>query len=433
VTEPTRSAEEYLPAEMAETVISPKSYKNDNVIYPAFKWIRKNNPLGIANVAGYDRIWIVSKHADIMKIGRDQNLYHNADSNPILNSQAGDEFTRNTAGGTYRIISSLPMMDPPEHRVYRDITQDWSQPANMKNIEGSIRELAKRSVEKFMDFDGECDFYKDFALFYPLRVIMTLFGVPPSEEPRMLKLTQELFGANDPEVQAATVKAVEPDAAARTFHAALQSVYGYFSELTQLRRNEPTEDLLSLIANTKINGEYIADAEANGYYVTIATAGHDTTSASTASGLLGLIEFGDQFQKIKANPALTAGLADEAIRWASPVKHFMRNATRDTELRGRQIKAGDRLMLCFPSGNRDEEVFKDPDKFDIERRPNRHLAFGYGAHMCVGQHLAKMEIRVLFEELLPKLKSIELAGPPRFTETNFVGGIKSLPIRFTKA
>lgn len=249
----------------------------------------------------------------------------------------------------------------------------------------------------------------------------------------MLKLTQELFGANDPDVQAATVQAtLEPDAAARTFHAALQNVYGYFNELTQLRRKEPTNDLLSLIANTKINGEYIGDAEANGYYVTIATAGHDTTSASIASGMLGLIRFREQFQKVKANPSLTAGLADEAVRWASPVKHFMRNATRDTELRGRNIGAGERLMLCFPSGNRDEEVFKDPDAFDIERRPNRHLAFGYGAHMCVGQHLAKMEIRVLFEELLPKLKSVELTGDPRYVETNFVGGLKSLPIRFIK-
>jgi cytochrome P450 len=426
-----RSAEEYLPRELAATVIAPKSYADESVIYPAFKWLRENQPLGIAEVPGYDPIWIVSKHADIVQIGKDPNLYHNADANPILNTQAGDAFTRSVAGGTLRVISSLPMMDAPEHRVYRDITQSWFLPANIRTIEARIRELARKAVDRLLQFDGECDFYKDFALFYPLRVIMTLFGVPESDEPRMLALTQELFGANDPDIQGAAQNS--PDAAARTFYLALQGFYGYFEALSRDRREHPTDDLLSLIANTKIDGKYIADPEANGYYVTIATAGHDTTSSSISSGLQGLVQFGDQFAKVKADPTLIPGLVDEAIRWASPVKHFMRNATRDTELRGRKIKAMDRLMLCFSSGNRDEEVFSHPDVFDIGRRPNKHLGFGYGAHMCLGQHLAKMEMRLLYEELLPRLKSVELVGRPKYVETNFVGGLKSLPIRFTKA
>lgn len=427
-----RPVDDYMPRDIAEIVVSPKSYTNDDVVYPAFKWLRQNKPLGIAEVPGYDPIWVVTKHADIAEIGRKPDLFHNADENPILNTRAGDDFTRSVTGGSLRVIASLPFMDAPEHRIYRQLTQNWFLPDNVRKIEGRIRELARRSVDHLLSFDGACDFYKDFALYYPLRVIMTLFGVPESDEPRMLRLTQELFGANDPTVQAETGE-LSPDAAARAFHAALQSVYEYFNDLSRQRREKPTDDLLSLIANSKIDGQYIGDPEANGYYVTIATAGHDTTSSSTASGLQGLIRFDGQFDKVKANPGLIPGLVDEAIRWASPVKHFMRNATRDTELRGRKIKAMDRLMLSFPSGNRDEEVFGNPDVFDIERRPNPHLAFGYGPHMCLGMHLAKLEIRILYEELLPRIKSVELAGPARNVETNFVGGIKSLPVRFKRA
>jgi cytochrome P450 len=261
---------------------------------------------------------------------------------------------------------------------------------------------------------------------------MTLFGVPPEDEPRMLKLTQEFFGTQDPDEQREEVK-LEPDAAARMWHATLQDFYSYFNALSAERRRNPTDDLLSLIANSKIAGEYIGEAESNGYYVAIATAGHDTTSSSVSGGMLGMIKYPSEFAKAKGEPGLIGGLVDEAIRWSSPVKHFMRNATADTEIRGRPIKAMDRFMLSYPSANRDDVVFEAPDEFRIERRPNRHLAFGYGPHMCLGQHLAKLEMRILYEELLPKLKSVELSGKPRATKANFVGGLKSLPVRFKKA
>jgi cytochrome P450 len=261
---------------------------------------------------------------------------------------------------------------------------------------------------------------------------MTLFGVPREDEPKMLKLTQEFFGVHDPEEQRADIEAGTPEAAAHAFFAALQDFYAYFNVLTREARAAPKDNLLSLIANTEFEGELISDWEANGYYVTIATAGHDTTSSSTASGLLGLIKFPEEFAKVKANPSLIGGLVDEAIRYASPVRHFMRNTTAATEFRGIQLQPMERLMLCYPSANRDEAVFEAPDEFRIERRPNRHLAFGYGPHMCLGQHLAKLEMRILFEELLPHLQSVELAGKPRYVETNFVGGLKSLPIRFKK-
>ena len=170
-----------------------------------------------------------------------------------------------------------------------------------------------------------------------------------------------------------------------------------------------------------------------GYYIIVATAGHDTTSSSTAGALWGLAQNPDQLAKVKADPSLIPGLVDESIRWITPVKTFMRTAMEDTEIAGRKMSKGDWLMLCYASGNRDEAVFDAPNDFRVDRSPNKHLAFGYGAHLCLGQHLAKMEMRILWEELLPRLKSVELAGEPAMSQSVFVNGPKRLPIRFEMA
>jgi cytochrome P450 len=420
-----------IPEHIAKIVISPRSYTDDAVIYGAFKWLRENMPLGIAEVDGYDPLWIVTKHADIRAIERDAKLFHNADHNAVLTDQAGDTFTRSINNGSLRVISSLTYMDPPEHGMYRSITSNWFLPGRISKLKDQIRVLARESVEHLLSFDGECDFVKDFALHYPLRVIMTLLGVPREDEPRMLKLTQEFFGVHDPEEQRPEMVA-DPVAAAKMWYASLQDFYAYFDVLSEERRQNPREDIMSLVANAQVNGAPIPRDVANGYYVAIATAGHDTTSSSTAAGLHGLILNPDQFDDVKADPSLIGGLVDEAVRWGCPVKHFMRNAAVDTEISGQPIRAMERLMMCYPSGCRDEAVFADADSFDMRRSPNPHMGFGFGPHMCLGQHLAKLEMSVLFEELLPHLASVELAGDPRFVETNFVGGYKSMPIRFRK-
>ena len=204
----------------------------------------------------------------------------------------------------------------------------------------------------------------------------------------------------------------------------------YFGEMTEDRRRNPRDDLASVISNGQVDGKPLGHFEAMSYYIIVATAGHDTTSHSTAGGLWALAENPDQFAKLKANPALIAGHVDESIRWETPVKHFMRTATADTELAGQKIAKGDWMMLCYPSANRDETVFDRPFDYDIERSPNRHLSFGYGAHVCLGQHLGRMEMRVLWEELLPRLESVELDGQPTRSKANFVCGPKSVPIRF---
>ncbi len=330
---------------------------------------------------------------------------------------------------TVTLVTALTAMDPPQHTQYKSITSGWFAPANVRKLDENIRGIARNSIDRLFSYDGECDFLQDCALYYPLHVVMSAFGVPEEDEPKMLRLTQDFFGAHDPEERREELEP-SPEAAAQQWHDTINDFYRYFESHSADRRENPRDDLMSLIANAKIDGKPIEDVYANGYYIAIATAGHDTTSSTMAGAILGLAQNPEQFELVKKNPDLIPGLIDEALRMTTPVKHFMRTALADTEIRGQKIKKGERLMLCFPSGNRDEDVFKDPDTFDITRKPNRHLAFGWGTHMCLGQHLAKLELRIFFEELLPRLRSVELAGSPKLVETNFVGGYKKLPIRF---
>lgn len=420
-----------VPQDIADIVVSPKSYTDDSVIYPALKWLRENMPLGIAEVDGYDPIWLVTKHADLKKIEMNSKTFLSGVHNAVLTSQAGDEFTRSVNDGSLKVISSLTYFDGQEHAAYRGVTMNWFLPGRVNQLHEQVRALARQSVDHFLSFDGECDFVKDFALHYPLRVIMSIFGVPPEDEPMMLKLTQEFFGGHDPEEQRAEV-VNDPVAAAKMWYASLQDFYSYFDDLSAERRRNPTDDLLSHIANATVNGQPIPRDVENGYYVAIATAGHDTTSSTTAGGMHGMIAFPEQFKLLKANPELTDAMINEALRWACPVKHFMRSAASDVEVAGQAIRADERLMLCYPSANRDEALFENPDVFDINRDSRNHIAFGAGPHMCLGQHLAKLEMRILFEELMPHIESIELAGQPKLVETNFVGGYKSLPVKFKK-
>jgi cytochrome P450 len=205
----------------------------------------------------------------------------------------------------------------------------------------------------------------------------------------------------------------------------------YFNKLTEERRANPTSDLASAIANGTIDGQPLDPLAMMGYYIIVATAGHDTTSSSTAGAMWALAQDRAQYARLRADPALIGSTIDEAIRWTSPVKHFMRTATADTEVGGEKIAKGDWLMLCYGSANRDEAVFPEPDSFLIDRKPNRHLAFGYGAHLCLGQYLARMEMRILLEELLPRLEAVELDGVPAMSAASFVNGPLRLPIRYT--
>jgi cytochrome P450 len=251
---------------------------------------------------------------------------------------------------------------------------------------------------------------------------MTLLGVPEDDFGLMLKLTQELFGSDDDEFK-------RGDMAEQAM--ALLEMFQYFTELTAARRANPTEDLASAIANATIDGEPLSDIETVSYYAIIAAAGHDTSSASISGGMHALVEHPEQLARLRSDPALMPLAVEEMVRWTTPVKEFMRTAQRDYVIRGVKIAAGESVLLSYVSGNRDEEVFSDPFTFDVGRDPNRHIAFGYGVHFCLGAALARLEINSFFSELLPRLASVELAGRPDYLATTFVGGLKHLPIRYS--
>jgi cytochrome P450 len=293
----------------------------------------------------------------------------------------------------------------------------------MRALQVRVTELARHYVDRMAEAGGECDFATQIAAHYPLYVILSLLGLPESDFPRLLKLTQELFGGADEERRRG--------AAPEEQMAALLDFFAYFQDLTAARRAEPTGDLASAIANARVDGEYLSDFDTASYYVIIATAGHDTTSSTISGGLHALIEHPGELARLRDDPALLSTAADEMIRWVTPVKEFMRTAAADTQVGGVPVKEGESLLLSYPSANRDEEAFDDPFRFDVGRDPNKHLAFGFGVHYCLGAALARMETRALFAELLPRLESVELAGQPEWVATTFVGGLKHLPIRYT--
>jgi cytochrome P450 len=422
-----------IPDDVARAVITPRSYAEDSTVHDAFRWLRANRPLGLAELEGIYPFWFVSKHADILEVSRQNALFHSGDMPTTFTTIAGDQHVRGMTGGSPHLLRTLVQMDAPDHPKYRVMTQSWFLPQNIRRLEDRIREIARTHVDKMAALGGECDFVNDVALTYPLHVIMEIMGVPEGDEPRMLKLTQELFGAQDPDLNRSRQAITDNPDALQDLQAVIADFFMYFKRITDDRKAAPKDDLASVIANAQIDGGPINDFEASSYYIIVATAGHDTTSSSTAGAVWGMCQFPEAFAKVKADPSLIPGVVDEAIRWVTPVKHFMRSATEDTEIAGRKIAKGNWLWLAYPSGNRDEEVFDEPDVFKPERNPNRHLSFGYGAHLCLGQHLAKMEMRILFEELMPRLKSLEFAGEPARAEAAFVGGPKRLPIRFTMA
>ena len=419
-----------IPADIAKDIVDPTAYADSDRVDQAFAWLRKEAPLDVAQPEGFDPFWVVTRHADILEVERQNELFHNGDRATVLTTIEADRKVREMMGGSPHLVRSLVQMDNPDHFAYRKVTQGSLLPQNLRALEARIREIARGFVDRMAEHGDRCDFARDVAFLYPLHVIMEVLGVPESDEPRMLKLTQELFGNADPDLNRSGKTITDAGEGVDSIQSVVMDFMMYFNAMTEDRRAKPRDDLASIIANGKINGEPMGHLEAMSYYIIAATAGHDTTSSTTAGALWALAENPDQFAKVKADPSLISGLIEESIRWVTPVKHFMRTATADAELAGKKIAKGDWLFLSYPSGNRDETVFEDPFSFKVDRTPNKHIAFGYGAHICLGQHLARMEMRVLWEELFARLESVELDGTPTGMTANFVCGPKAVPIRF---
>lgn len=421
-----------IPTEIANTIVDPKAYSAGAPLDAAFDMLRRDMPLEKATPDQIDTFWAVTRHADIMAVESQPAIFRNADRPTVVSTKDGEAFVRNLTGGEANLIRALVSVDGEEHKALRAIGFPAFTPKKVGALEEDIRVIAREFVDRMIELGPECDFAKDVAFLYPLRVIMTVLGVPREDEAFMLKLTQELFNSSDPDLarNAAAANNIE---IVQSLVQTMMDLEAYFEKTTEEFRARPKDVVNSIIANAMINGEYLNRRQLMGYYIIAATAGHDTTSNTIAAGFWALAERPDVFRQLKNDPSLSKGFIEESIRWATPVKHFMRSAAADAEIGGRKIAKDDWLMLSYHSAARDEAVFERPYEFDITRPFKQQISFGYGPHVCLGQHLARLEMRILAEEIMKRISSIELAGPPQRTQSNFVCGPKSVPVRFTAA
>lgn len=406
------------------------SWADNAAIHDLFTQLRAQDPVHFCESETHPNLWHVTKHADIFDVERRTNDFLNESRLSIATRDQEAKIRRETPDGSLNRIRSLVTYDAPEHQKLRLLTQAWFMPKNLGNLQSRIEASVETGMNALKGGDGVTDFAREVALEYPLRVIMAVLGVPEGDYATMLRLTQELFGPEDPDIKRKMPDGVDPDAAiAQT----VMELFAYFSALTEEKIRNPKDDVGTIIANAVIDGEPLDQMGKLGYYIIVATAGHDTTSYSLTEAVHQLARSPDLFDRLKAYPdAIAPMVTEEAIRFASSVRHFIRTAVADTELGGKTIKKDDSVILWYPSGSRDEDLFEDPHSFDIDRpRDKRHAAFGHGAHMCLGMHLARQEITSFLKAIAKDVDALELTSDPKYVHSNFVGGIKSLPLRAT--
>ncbi|MFO6446621.1 cytochrome P450 [Erythrobacter sp. NE805] len=433
--------EAVLPGDLARKVIDPHAYAEWDGLLDTFDHIRATTPVAKVqpDTPGlFDPFWLVTRYDDVMRISKDNAGFLNNPRPVVFSFNQAIEFSR-AATGSNMLVDSLVVFDAPIHPKYRRLTQEWFMPRNLARLEDELRALAARTVDRMLEQGGghgetkTLDFVKEVSGPYPLRVVMQILGVPPEDEPRMMMLTQQMFGGQDKDLSGSGMENMTAEQVVQIVAAAVKSFEDYFAAIAEERRRNPTEDVASVIANALVDGQPLPPRDMAGYYIIVATAGHDTTSASTAGAMQALARDPEQYARVRADRSLLPGIVEEAIRWTSPVQHFMRTAAEDCEIGGQQVKAGDWLMINYVAANHDPAQFPDPRRFDAARSPNRHLAFGAGAHQCLGLHLARLEMKILFEAILDRVAAVEPAGEAARATSTFVGGLKTLPLRVTPA
>lgn len=407
-----------VPKAISERLVNPAAFAEWNGINEDFAYLRRELPLAMAHPKGYDPFWVATKHADVKEIGSQPDVFPSNGYRVTLSSQSA---LKAMEGQPF--LRALITMDAPEHWANRRLTFRDFAPSGVKGLEDTIRALAVRSVEEFLATGGDADFIEDAALRFPLRVILALLGLPDKDEDHLLRFTQSFQSPQDPEFGKAQ-EGVALD------HNVLEEYKDYFYGLIDRLRANPDDSLSSKIANGMVDGQLLSHWDAMSQIAVVATAGHDTTSASTAAAMWGLAEQPELVGRIRADFTLIPKLVDEGVRWASPLVRFMRTAAKDYELRGQTIRKGDWVMMSYLSANRDEEVFEDPMTFSLDRPENVQLGFGHGPHLCLGRNLANLEMKIFFEELFKRVSWVELAGQPTRTHSTGLSSLKTLPVRF---
>ncbi len=395
-------------------LISASRYAEHGYPHLVWKRLRAEAPVHFVDRPHGRPFWAITRHEDITKISRDPRRFLNA--------------PRLTVGADRAElpVRMLLNMDPPEHHAYRCLVNKRFTPRALARITSQVDAIATAILDELITdgADGEIDFVERVSALLPIWVIAEMLGVPREDWQKLFDWTNQTVGASDPEYQADGRSSVE------TMHDAQRAMFEYFSEMTEDRRKRPRDDLVSVLTHATVDGKPLPTYELLSYYFLIVVAGNETTRNATTGGLLALIENKDQLMQVRRDPSLIEPLVEEILRWTSPVVHFCRTSTEDIEMHGEKIRAGDSLCLFYPSTNRDERVFDAPDEFRLDRRPNRHIAFGIGEHVCLGAHVARLELQVIFRHLTARLEEVELAGPIERLRSIVIGGIKHMPIRY---
>jgi cytochrome P450 len=388
--------------------------------------LRKESPVHFQRETdGGSGFWAVTRHADICAVDKDPETFT---STNFVNLEEVDEDLQDER-------RSILEMDGVRHRALRKlISREFSRPNLMRNYEALLRDITRTTVDAALA-KGEFDFVADVSADFPIQVLARLLDVPREKTGQLIDWGNEIIGFSDPEHAKILLEDAESEKYKHLpFRSPVsQEVFDYGRELAADRKGGDGTDLVSQLVN-KIpeDGQAMSASEYDSYFLLLVVAGNETTRHTITHSMLALLEHPDQLAKLQANPDLIPDAVEEFLRWASPVYHFRRTATHDVELGGQQIKEGDKVVMWFASGNRDEDVFENPYDFDVTRKNVDHVTFGKGSpHLCMGNNLARMEIRLMFEELIPRLKTIELNGEVRRVRSNFVNGIKSLPVKIT--
>ena len=405
-------------------LIAPRAYGTRGTPHDHFRELRAMDRLQRFAPDGFEPFHAVVRHDQIREISSQPERFINS-RGITLDSATQREILETDLVKQFRPIL---VMDPPDHVDYRKVAAPWFTPRAIERIapiaETSARYLVDRLVERASDGEGECEFSSEVAAAHPLRVLCTILGIPQERESDLLRLTNELFASDDPDLQR------EGDDRKQAAMAMAMEFMQLFNSIIEDRRARPRDDLPSVLANGQVRGEPMGFMETLGYFLITFTAGHDTTKNALASGMCSLAAHPGEFEKLRRHPELVPKAVEEILRWTTPVNYMKRVVAEDLEYRGQKLREGENLVLFYSSANRDEAVFDEPYTFRIDRDPNPHLGFGIGEHFCLGAHLARQSQRALLRELSRRFESLELIGEPEQIHSSFVVGLKKLPLRY---
>jgi cholest-4-en-3-one 26-monooxygenase len=383
-----------------------------------FTWLRNNAPVYHHAEPNGPGFWVITKYDDVVAVGKDAKTFSSDQDRGgvVMIEEPPPGMSNNLEGGGKLMLTT----DPPEHTRYRKLVNKGFTPRMINALEKHIREQAVEIIDKAIA-RGEADFVVDIAADLPLQAIAELIGVPLEERGKLFEWSNRMIGSEDPEYAVTQEEAL----------GASIEMFMYAQALADQRRAEPHDDILSVLLESEVDGERLSEMDFNLFFLLLSVAGNETTRNAISHGMHALLQNPDQYQLLVDDPSRVAVATDEIVRWASPVMYFRRNVTQDTEMRGVEMKAGDKATIYYISGNRDEDIFDDPFTFDVTRDPNPHIGFGGGGpHFCLGTSLAKLEIRVLFEELAQRAPKLTQVGDAPRLRSNFINGLKHLPVKF---